>query len=120
MARDMIRLDDNIGYFSNVPSPVGHSPIEQLMAAPFSRHEEPFDADLRDAISDCVARLDEVDRFVIEARYVWGKSFSEIASMLGCSAKSTAHDKVKRAERKLKTIMLQEPTIVEMLDGGNR
>lgn len=119
MARDMIRLEDNIGYFANVPAPTGTSEIEQLMSAPFSRHEEPFDSDLRDAISDCVSRLDEVDRFVIEARYVWGKSFQEIASMLGCSAKSTAHDKLRRAERKLKKIMLDDPLISNMINGGN-
>jgi predicted DNA-binding protein YlxM (UPF0122 family) len=117
MARDVTFHGDDSHYFASLPAKQGSSFFEELMAAPFTTPDEPFDLDIRELVYESVMKLDEQSKFVIEARYVWGKSFSEIADMLGNASKSTAYDKLKKAERLLKEIMLQEPLLNDYVNG---
>lgn len=110
--------DDDFDKLATVPSPVGRSFIEQLMAMPGDTVHVDISIDVREAVTDIILSLDSASRFVIESRYIWGHSFSEMATMLGYNSKSSAHDKLKEAENILKVRLLESPAVRKFL-GGN-
>lgn len=119
MPRDVIRKRSNdvdFDYLSAHPAPVGTNPIEILMAAPL--WQEPANSwtnQVSDSVRCAIATLDERDAMLIEGKYIWGKSYSQLADMMGWSAKSSAYKAVKKAEKKLRDILLNDPFIREML-----
>jgi DNA-directed RNA polymerase specialized sigma24 family protein len=109
MSRDVVF---DFSYFLGARSPVGLSEIEQLMAEPF--HTEPdyvWNDQLRDTVSQAIATLKPREQQLIEGKYVWGKSYSELSDMMGWSAKSSSYKAVKRIENKLKVILQDDPFI---------
>lgn len=101
--------DDGLDRLSNMPAKPGLSFFEQLM----SNTEAPtsIGVDVREAVYDAIQQLDEGHRFIIEARYVHGMSFSEIATTIGFNSKSSAYDKLKEAEEQLRLVLLDSSTI---------
>ena len=110
--------DDEFDMMASNPAPVGSSFIEQLMAGPGHVADESTNIDIREAVTVAILDMDESSRFVLEARHIWGKSYFDIAEMLGHKSKSSAHDKVKEAEATLKNLLMESPIIREFL-GGN-
>lgn len=101
-----------------LPAPVGNNLIEELMASPAQSVHAQFSEDLRDAVQEAIAKLSDRDRFVIEAVYIWGYSYSEIADMMGYSSKGTPHYAVKKAERNLGDILKTDERIIKLLKGN--
>jgi hypothetical protein len=120
MPRDILPKfsNDDFDRLGTVPSPVGSTFIEQLMAAPGVNIPDDFDIEIREAVTEAILDLDEASRFYIESRYIWGYSYSEIATMLGYNSKSTAYDRMKDAEAVLRNKLLESPIIRGFL-GGN-
>lgn len=109
MSRDVVF---DFSYFLGARAPIGPSEIEQLMAEPF--HTEPdymWNDQLRDTVSQAIATLNPREQQLIEGKYVWGKSYSELSDMMGWSAKSSSYKAVKRIENKLKVILQDDPFI---------
>lgn len=113
------RDSDDLDYMANVPAKVGDSFIEQLMAGPSHVSSETFDSPMRELVSSAIQKLDERDKFIIEAVYIWGHSYSQIADMMGYSSKSTIHKILNEAQTNLKNILMQEPLVLEMLGETN-
>lgn len=101
---------------STTPAKQGTSEIEALMAAPHERPELPFPIEAREAVYEAIQLLDDVDRIAIESRYYLGRSYFEIAQILGYSSKASAYDRVKTAERKLGVILMEDDRIKELLE----
>lgn len=101
-----------------MPAPVGNTFIEELMASPNQSVNAQFSEDLRDAVQEAIAQLNEKDRFVIEAVYIWGYSYSEIADMMGYLSKGTPHYAVRKAERNLGNILKKDKRIIQLLKGN--
>lgn len=112
--------DDEFDKLVTNPAPIGGSFIEQLMAGPTSSYMAGIDIEVREAVTSAVLNMDESHRFVIEARYIWGHSYIEIAEMLGHKSKSSAYDKLKEAEQALKEKLLESPEIRAFLGGNMR
>lgn len=112
----MGKSENGFDYLASRPAPIGNNPIEILMAAP---HAPDKPSGWSDQISHCVrvamSTLCERDVTLIEGKYIWGKSYSQLADMMGWSAKSSAYKAVKKAENKLKEALLCDPFIREML-----
>lgn len=109
MTRDLVF---DFSYFLGAKAPIGTSEIEQLMSEPF--HTEPdyvFNEQIRDAVTDAIKQLGPQEIMLVEAKYVWGKSYSEIADMMGWSAKSSAYKAMKKVEDKLRVILQDDPFI---------
>lgn len=118
---DPIKVKDfagHVGKMSNVPAKVGDSLMELLMAAPNHHETERIDDSLSDAVRLALDELDERSRFAIEAVYIWGHSYSEIAKMMGYSSKASAHDIVASAEKKLEKLLRQQPRIMKLLEAN--
>ena len=101
-----------------MPAPVGNTFIEELMASPNQSVHAQFSEDLRDAVQEAIAKLNDKDRFVIEAVYIWGYSYSEIADMMGYLSKGTPHYAVRKAERNLGNILKTDKRIMQLLKGN--
>lgn len=109
MPRDLLF---DFSYFLGAKAPLGKGEIEQLMAEPF--HTEPdwvFDEQIRDAVSDAIRQLKPQEIMLVEGKYVWGKSYSELSDMMGWSAKSSAYKAMKKVEDKLRLILENDPFI---------
>jgi hypothetical protein len=89
------------------------------MASPNQFVHDQFPDDLRDAVQDGIAQLGPKDRFVIEASYIWGYSYSEIADMMGYKSKGTPHYAIKKAERNLGAILKKDNRIIRLLKGNS-
>ena len=114
------RDDDDWDRMSVVPAKVDWSdPIQALMAAPFQVSDETLSESLADAIRDGIAQLDERDRFLIEAVYIWGYSYGTIAEMMGWASKSSAYKYTMFAQENLKKILLESPAIQQLLGDNN-
>jgi DNA-directed RNA polymerase specialized sigma24 family protein len=109
------RDSDDLDYMANVPAKVGSSFIEQLMAGPSHVSSETFDNPIRELVSSAINKLVERDKFIIEAVYIWGHSYSQIADMMGYGSKSTIHKILNEAQTNLKNILMEEPLVLEML-----
>lgn len=110
--------EDDFDKLATVPAPAGFGFIEQLMAMPGATIVSSPNDDLIDAVAQAISELDPSSRLVIEQRYVWGNSFSEIAKLLGYNSKSSAYDRLKEAENILRT-KLMESTIIRKFLGVN-
>jgi DNA-directed RNA polymerase specialized sigma24 family protein len=88
---------------------------EVIMSSPFAIVDEPFSMDIREAVWDSIQDLDDKDRFVIEAVYIWGSSYSKLAKDLGYASKASAHGAVKTAEKHLRDILLTKPEVRKLL-----
>lgn len=114
------RDDQDWDHMSVVPAKIDWSnPIEALMAAPFQVSDETLSESLADAIRDGIAQLDERDRFLIEAVYIWGYSYATLAEMMGWASKSTAYKYTTFAQENLKKILLESPAIQQLLGDNN-
>ena len=109
------RDDDDWDHMSVIPAKVGPSFIEQLMAGPSHVSSETFDSPMRELVSSAINKLDERDKFIIEAVYIWGHSYSQIADMMGYSSKSTIHKILNEAQTNLKNILMEEPLVLKLL-----
>lgn len=116
----MVRFRDDKDWdrMALLPAPVGTSLIEELMASPNQSVHAQFSDDLREAVQEAISQLGPKDRFVIEAVYIWGYSYSEIADMMGYNSKGTPHYAVKKAERNLGAILKKDQRIIKLLKGN--
>lgn len=114
MAKRFLDSED-LDHLANVPAKVGDSFIEQLMAGPNFISRETSDDSLGEAVKASINKLDERDKFIIEAVYIWGHSYQQIANMMGYSSKSSIHKILNEAQTKLKEILLLEPAIIKLL-----
>jgi hypothetical protein len=116
----MVRFRDDKDWdrMALLPAPVGTSLIEELMASPNQSVHAQFSDDLREAVQEAISQLGPKDRFVIEAVYIWGYSYSEIADMMGYNSKGTPHYAVKKAERNLGAILKKDQRIIRLLKGN--
>lgn len=112
------RDSDDIDHMGNVPAKVGTSFLEQLMAEPNHVSSETFNEELNTTVTNAIAQLSEEDKFIIEASYIWGRSYAEIADMMGYSSKSTVHKLMHKAQENLKNILILEPIIIKLLKGN--
>jgi len=118
MPRDILRgkTNNDFDYLAARPAPIGNNPIEMLMAAP---HTSEYTSGWSEQISDCVRQamstLNERDIMLIEGKYIWGKSYSQLSDMMGWSAKSSAYKAMKKAENRLREALLCDPFIREMI-----
>lgn len=118
MAR--FRDDKDWDRMAQLPAPVGSSLIEELMASPNHSVHAQFSDDLREAVQEALGKLNKKDRFVIEAVYIWGYSYSEIADMMGYNSKGTPHYAVRKAERNLGDILKKDERIIALLERNER
>lgn len=86
-----------------------------LMAAPNQRIVDDYPIDLREAVTDAISALDDRDQYLIEAIYIWGESYNNIAKHLGYASKASAYKAVKRAEKNLRAILVNDIRIQNML-----
>lgn len=105
MTRRQFRDDDDLNYMNNIPSPVGNTLMEMLMASPNQRMPDPFDPNIAEAIWDAIEQLEPKHKFVVECMFVWGKSYNEIAEMMDYNSKSTVHGIMGTALKRLKEIL---------------
>lgn len=119
MPRDLVRkrpVDKDFDYLATRPAKIGSSEIELLMAAPnHIESGEGWSEQINHSVRCAMSSLGERDAMLIEGKYIWGKSYSQLADMMGWSAKSSAYKAVKKAENKLKELLLGDPFIREML-----
>ena len=113
------RDDQDWDRMAQIPAQVGPSLVEQLIASPNQFVHDQFPEELRDAVQDGIAQLGPKDRFVIEASYIWGYSYSEIADMMGYRSKGTPHYAIKKAERNLGAILKKDKRIIQLLKGNS-
>jgi DNA-directed RNA polymerase specialized sigma24 family protein len=110
------RDDQDWDRMSSLPASVDWTdPIQALMASPNEPEPSAVNAQLRLCVTESIAQLGERDRFVLEAIYVWGKSYSELSEMMGFASKASAHGAVKTAEANLRAILVNKPEIREMI-----
>lgn len=100
-----------------IPARIGDDPIEMLMAAVNDSGPTPLSDGLLDAVHKAMHTLDDKDRWAIEAIYIWGHSYSEIAGMMGYSSKASAHAVVQKAQDKLKQVLELDHNIIRLLEG---
>lgn len=112
------RDSDDTDYTGNVPAKVGTSFLEQLMAEPNHVSSETFSDELNEAVTNAIAQLSEEDKFIIEASYIWGRSYEEICDMMGYRSKSTVHKLMHKAQENLKNILILDPAIIKLLKGN--
>lgn len=111
--------DKNWDRMLEIPATVNwDDPISMLMAGPNQRQSHPLSDDIRDAVRDGIMQLNDKDRFLIEAVYVWGRSYSQIAEMMGYNSKGTSHYAIKKAERNLGDILKADSRIIRLLKGN--
>lgn len=114
MAR--FRDDEDWDHMSIVPAQIDWAnPWESLMASPNDTEHSPVNAQLRLCVAESIQQLGERDRFVLEAIYVWGKSYSELSEMMGFASKASAHGAVQTAQANLRAILITKPEIREMM-----
>lgn len=110
------RDDNDWDRMASIPAPIDWTdPIQMLMASPDETEASTVNAQLRLCVADSILQLGERDRFVLEAIYVWGKSYSELSEMMGFASKASAHGAVKTAESNLRAILMTKPEIREMI-----
>ena len=100
-----------------IPAPVGDDPIEILMMSVNQSGPSYLSDALLNAVHDAMETLDDKDRWVVEAVYIWGHSYSEIADMMGYASKASAHGAVRQAQAKLKIVLENDYRIIRLLEG---
>lgn len=100
-----------------IPAPVGDDPIEILMMSVNQSGPSHLSDSLMEAVHDAMSTLDDRDRWAIEAVYIWGHSYSEIADMMGYASKASAHGAVRSAQDKLKIVLQNDYRIIRLLEG---
>lgn len=118
MPRDILRgrTDNDFDYLAARPAPIGTSPIEILMAAPHTSDPQlGWSNQISDSVRQAMNTLSERDMMLIEGKYIWGKSYSQLSDMMGWSAKSSAYKAMKKAEGKLREALMCDPFIRELL-----
>jgi DNA-directed RNA polymerase specialized sigma24 family protein len=113
------RDDDDWDRMSVIPAKVGPSFIEELMAAPNHVSVETLSEPVRLAVVESIAQLCDKDRFLVEARYIWGYSYAKITDMMGYASKASAWDAVQKALSNLKKILVTEPAILDLIGEPN-
>lgn len=100
-----------------IPAPVGDDPIEILMAS-YNQSAPSYLSDgLMNSVRKAIELLDEKSRWAIEAVYIWGHSYSQVADMMGYSSKASAHGVVRKAQQKLKQILEIDHNVIRLLEG---
>lgn len=100
-----------------IPAPVGDDPMEILMMSVNQSGPSHLSDALVEAVHEAMDTLDEKDRWAIEAVYIWGHSYSEIADMMGYSSKASAHGAVRQAQNKLKIVLQNDYRVIRLLEG---
>ena len=113
------RDDDDWDRMSVIPSKVGTSFMEQLMAEPNHVSIETLSEPVRLAVADSIAQLCDKDRFLVEARFTWGHSYARITDMMGYASKASAHGAVQKALSNLKKILVTQPAILDLIGEPN-
>lgn len=103
-----------------IPAPVGDDPIEILMASINQAEPSRLSISLSEAVAEAMGKLGDKERWVLEAVYIWGKSYSEIADMMGYSSKASAHGAVRKAQKQIKAILENDYRIIRLLEGKLR
>lgn len=116
----MAKIEEGgLDYLANTPAVIKPTLTDWLMSEPGTPEPDYSFEITRESVGHCISLLSEKHRFIIEARYIWGKSFAEIMDMMGFQSKSTAHDTLRAAEKNLKVLLLDEPHIRQLLKGNN-
>jgi hypothetical protein len=100
-----------------MPAPVGDDPIEILMASinqPLPTH---LSLGVEQAVAEAMGKLSERSRWVLDAVYIWGHSYSEIAGMMGYASKASAHGAVRTAQKQMKELLQYDHRIIRMMEG---
>lgn len=113
------RDDDDWDRMSVIPAKVGPSLMEELMAAPNHVSVESLSEPVRLAVVESIAELCDKDRFLVEARYIWGHSYAKITDMMGYSSKASAHGAVQKALSNLKKHLMKQPAILDLIGEPN-
>lgn len=113
------RDDDDWDRMSVIPAKVGTSFIDQLMAEPNHVSVETLSEPVRLAVAECIAELNDKDRFLIEAVYIWGYSYAKITDMMGYASKASSHGAVQKALKNLKAKLIEQPAILELIGETN-
>lgn len=117
MAR--FRDDDDWDRMSTIPAKVGPSFIEELMSAPHHVSVESLSEPVRLAVVESITQLCDKDRFLVEARYIWGYSYAKITDMMGYASKASAWGAVQKALSNLKKHLMTQPAILELIGEPN-
>jgi len=113
------RDDDDWDRMSTIPSKVGTSFIEQLMAEPNHVSVETLCEPVRLAVAESIAELCDKDRFLVESRFVWGHSYATITDSMGYASKASAHGAVQKALSNLKKHLIKHPAILNLIGEPN-
>jgi hypothetical protein len=113
------RDDDDWDRMSTIPSKVGTSFIEQLMAEPNHVSVETLSEPVRLAVAESILELCDKDRFLVESRFVWGHSYATITDSMGYASKASAHGAVQKALSNLKKHLIKHPAILNLIGEPN-
>lgn len=115
MAREFRDADD-WDRMARIPAPVGAGFYDQLMACVTQSSPDPLSTPVVNAVQHCIKKLDDKDRWVLEAMYVWGVSYADLADMMGYRSKASSHGAVKQAEQNLRAHLEINPVIIRLRD----
>lgn len=113
MAKEFRDADD-WDKMARIPSPVGSGFYDQLMASVTQSSPDPLSTELVNAVQTCIKKLGDKDRWVLEAMYVWGASYADLADMMGYRSKASSHGAVKQAEQNLRSYLEINPVIIRL------
>lgn len=99
----------------NIAEAVSDDPIAMLMATPWQELPDPLSDDVSSAVREALDQLGQRDRFLLDAVFVWGKSYSELSDMMGFNSKASSHQAVRTALAKLKEILQTDKRILRMM-----
>lgn len=78
--------------------------------------------EIREAVADCMERLSEMDRFVLEAIHSERLSLEALATRMGLDSKNGAWKRKVNAEHNLRKLLMKHPTLqgrIQMYDSWN-
>jgi DNA-directed RNA polymerase specialized sigma24 family protein len=115
MMNKRFRDDDDWNTMDSIADSVADDPIAMLMATPWQELPDPLSDDVSSAVREALEQLDKRDRFLVDAIFVWGKSYSELSDMMGFNSKASSHQAVRTALTKLKEILQQDKRILKLM-----
>lgn len=100
-----------------IPAQIGKDPIEVLMASMNDPEPTHLSLGVEMAVAEAMDKLSERSRWVLEAVYIWGHSYSQIADMMGYASKASAHGAVRTAQKQLKEFLQYDHRIIRLMEG---
>lgn len=110
------RGDADWDRMASIPAPLEDHPIAHLMASINQQAREPLSDAVAEAVWEAIEQLDEKERWIIEAVFVWGMPYSQLSNALGHSSKSSSHKAVRRAMTHLGAILENDHRIIRLMN----